>query len=64
MVNERAFFDLEVPAHDREILPYRSMFKELPDQRLAIRPGLGKQQDPGCVSINTMYDEGPLPLLS
>ncbi len=63
MVNERAFFVLEVPAHDREILPYRSMVEKLPDQRLPIRPALGKQQDPGCVSINAMYDEGPLPLL-
>ena len=63
MVNQSAFFGLEVPAHDCEILPYRSMFEKLPDQRLAIRPGLGKQQDSRCVSINTMYDEGPLSLL-
>ena len=64
VVNERSFFVLEVPAHDCEILPRRSMFEKLPNQRLAIRPGLGKQQDPGCVSIDAMYDKGPLSLFS
>ena len=64
VVNERSFFGLEVPAHDCEILPHRSMFEKLPNQRFAIWPGLGKQQDSGCVSIDAMYDKGPLSLFS
>ena len=62
VVNERALFVLEVPPHDCEVLPDRSMFEKLANQRLAVRPGLGKQQDPGRVAIDAMYDKGPLPL--
>src|SRR5208283_1328276 len=65
VVNEHAVFVLvlEVSAHDGEILPYRSMFEKLAHQRLAIGPGLGKEQDAGCVAIDAMDDEGALSLM-
>ena len=39
------------------------MFEKLANQRLAIGPGLGKQQDPGRVAIDAMHDKRPLSLL-
>ena len=64
VVNERPIFGLEVPAHDGEILPDRSVFEKLLHQRLAICPGLGKQQDSGGVAIDAMDDKDPLFLFS
>ena len=63
MVNEHAFFVLEVPAHDCEILPYRRVFEKLANQGLAVRPSFGKQEDSGGVAIDAMDDEGALPLM-
>ena len=62
VMNERSLFSLEVPAHDGEILPHGSMFEKLLHQRLAIRPGLGEEQDSGCVAIDAMNDKGALSL--
>ena len=51
-----------MPAHDCEILPHRSMFEKLPNECVSIRPGFRKQQDPGRVAIDAMYDKRPLSL--
>ena len=62
VVNERPFSDAKMPANYREILPHRSVAEKLPNERFAIRPGFCKEQDPGRIAIDAMYDIGPLSL--
>jgi hypothetical protein len=38
------------------------MIEKLPYQLVAVRSGLGKQQNPGGKAIDTMDNEGSLPL--
>lgn len=62
VVNERPFFDAEMPANDCEILPHRSVAEKLLNQCVSIRPGFCKEQDPGSVTIDAMHDKSPLSL--
>jgi len=61
-VNECSFFNAEMTANYREILPHRSVAEKLLNERFPIRPGFCKEQNPRRVAIDAMYDIGPLPL--
>ena len=60
VVNERPFLDAEMSAHDREILPHRSVAEKLSNQRLSIRLGFCKEQNPGRKTIDAMHHKGSL----
>jgi hypothetical protein len=62
VVNERPFFYGEMSANYCEILPHRSVAEKLSNERVSIRAGFCKEQDPGRVTIDAMYDKGPLSL--
>jgi len=59
-VNERPFFDAEMSANYCKILPHRSVAEKLSNERVSIWPCFCKEQDSGRVTIDTMYDKGPL----
>jgi hypothetical protein len=46
IVDERSSLSGETAAHDRKILPHRSVGEKLPHQRGSIRRSLGKKQSP------------------
>src|SRR3981081_803557 len=58
IVDERSSLSGEMPAHDRKILPHRSVSEKLPHQRGSIRRSLRKKQSPRRKSIDAMYDQG------
>src|SRR6266446_3185582 len=60
IVDERSSLSGETAAHDREILPHRSVSEKLPHQRGSIRSSLGKKQSPRRKSIDAMYDQRSL----
>ena len=62
VVNECSFSSTEMSAHYGEILPHRSVAEKLLNERFPIQPGFCKEQNPRRVSIDAMYDIGPLPL--
>src|SRR5271165_3037288 len=62
MVNQRPFFNSEMTANDRQILPHRSMAEELPNQGVPIRPGFCEEEDARRKTIDAMYDQGSLSL--
>ena len=62
VVNERPFLDVEMAANYRKILPHRSVAEKLSNQRISIRLGLRKQQNPGRKTIDAMHDQGSLSL--
>jgi hypothetical protein len=64
VVNQRPFLGAGLPANHREILPHRSMGEKLADQRVSIRLGLGKEQNPGRKPVDAMDDENSLSLPS
>jgi hypothetical protein len=45
-----------------KILPHRSVAEKLSNERVSIWPCFCKEQDSGRVTIDAMYDKGPLPL--
>jgi len=61
-VDERPLFDAEMSANYCKILPHRSVAEKLPNERVSIQPCFCKEQDPGRVTIDAMYDKGPLSL--
>lgn len=60
IVNERSLFRREMPAHQRQVLPDRSMRKKLSNQRVPITHGFGEQQNSGRETIDTMYHQSSL----
>jgi hypothetical protein len=62
VVNECPFFDAERPANYREILPRWSMVEKLSNECVSIRFGFCKEQNPGCKTVDAMYDKGSLSL--
>ncbi len=62
VVYERSFAGGETPANHREILPNWSMGEKLPDERIAIRFGLRKEQHAGREPVDAMDHKGPLSL--
>ena len=62
IVHERPGLSAETSAHYREILPYWSMVEKLSHERISIRIGLCKQQNPGGKSIDAMHNQGSLSL--
>jgi hypothetical protein len=60
VVDERLFSVAEMSANYCEILPHRSVGEKLSNERVSIRPGFCKEQDPGRVTINAMYNKGAL----
>lgn len=60
VVNERLFVAAGMPANYCKILPYRSMAEELSNERVPIRLGLCKEQNPRRITIDAMYDKGSL----
>ena len=61
-VNECPFFKAEMTANYREILPHWSVAEKLLNECFSIRPGFCKEQNPGRVTVDAMYDKGSLPL--
>src|SRR6266481_10163717 len=60
IVDERSSLSGETAAHDRKILPHRSMGEKLPHQHGSIWRSLGKKQSPRSKSIDAMYDQRSL----
>src|SRR6266853_1907245 len=57
IMDERSSLSGETAAHNRKILPHRSVSEKLPHQRGSIRRSLGKKQSPRRKSIDAMYDQ-------
>jgi len=62
IVHQRPSLELDTAAHYRQVLPHRSMVEKLAHQRISIRRGLRKEQDPRGKTIDPMDDQRPLPL--
>lgn len=60
-MHQHSFPRSHLPAHDRQILPYRRVTAKLFDECISIRGSLGKEQDSGCVAIDAVHDKGSLP---
>src|SRR5579859_5343839 len=61
VMNECPFSQAEMTANGCEILPHRGVPDKLLHECFSIRPGFCKEQNPGRVTIDAMYDKGPLP---
>src|SRR5258706_11682813 len=57
IMDERSSLTGETAAHDRKILPHRSVGEKLPHQRSPVRRSLGKEQSPRSKAIDAMYDQ-------
>ena len=57
IVNERPFLGVRMSPNDCKILPRRGMGEKLSNQRLPIRLGDRKEQNPGGKSIDAMDDK-------
>ena len=62
VVNQSPFVKAEMTANCCEIFPHRGVPDKLLHQCFSIWPGFCEEQNPGRVTIDAMYDEGPLPL--
>jgi hypothetical protein len=60
MVHQRSRLNLETAAHYNQVLTNGSVVEKLPDERLPISIGLGKQQHSGGKPIDAMHDQGSL----
>jgi hypothetical protein len=60
IVDERPCLGVDAAAQYRQVLPYRGMREKLAHERIPIRIGLGKQQNPGNKTIDAMHDQGSL----
>ena len=61
-MNECPFFQAEMTANCCEILPHWSVSDKLLNECFSIWPGFCKEQNPRCLTIDSMDDKGPLPL--
>ena len=61
IMNKRVFRAGEMPAHDGEIPPDRSVAEKLTNERITVGLGLGKEHDARGEAIDAMHDEGALP---
>ena len=57
IVDKCTFPGGEMPPHDCQILPLRRMCDKLPNQRVPIPVGGGKEQHPGGKPVDAMYDK-------
>jgi len=55
-------FQAEMTANCCEIFPHRGVSDKLLNECFSIWPGFCKEQNPRRVTIDAMYDKGPLPL--
>ena len=62
VMNECPFFQPEMTANCCEIFPHRGVSDKLLNECFSIWPGFCKEQNPRRLTIDAMYDEGPLPL--
>ena len=51
-----------MPAHNREVLPHRSVAEKLLNECVSIRLSFRKEQNPRRETIDAMYDKGALSL--
>ncbi len=62
VVNESPLFNAGMTTNCCEIFPHRGVSDKLLHECFSIWPGFGEEQNPRRVTIDAMYDEGPLPL--